>query len=287
MIIDLRSLKTNYGFKDLYDLLAKSFSSKLDKFIDLLKNISSIKIVGAEVEFKWRGRGAINLSTLFDYLNKKRVIIAFDEAQRLRGPRSQEILSTIAHAYDYDKNITFIFTGSEVGLLYSFLEIDNPSSPIYGRYIYTLSLERFPRDVSIEFLKQGFSEVNMNVSMEVIEAAVDIFNGVPGWLTFFGNEYIRGTRDLSKIKRLAVELALEELRNLVKERGERYAIALKGLAEGANSWGRLKRYIEEKEGRTISTSILHNIVKSLEDLSIVKDYEFLDPIYKEAAKELR
>jgi AAA+ ATPase superfamily predicted ATPase len=87
----------------------------------------------------------------------------------------------------------------------------------------------------------------MNVSMDVIETVVNILNGVPGWLTFFGNEYIGGTRDLSKIKRLAVELALEELRNLVKERGERYAIALKGLAEGANSWGRLKRYIEEKE----------------------------------------
>ncbi len=36
----------------------------------------------------------------------------------------------------------------------------------------------------------------------------------------------------------------------------------------------------------MSSSILHNIVRSLEDLGIVKDYEFLDPIYEEAAKLL-
>jgi hypothetical protein len=53
-----------------------------------------------------------------------------------------------------------------------------------------------------------------------------------------------------------------------------------------NSWGKIKGYVEEHEGSTISSSILSNILRSLEDLSIIKDYEFLDPIYKEASLRL-
>ena len=286
VVLDLRGLKSNYGFRDFYSILAKGLSNSLNKLIDVLRGISSIRIVGVEVELKWRGRDAISVPTLFDYLNRRRVIVAFDEAQRLRGPRSLEILDAIAHAYDYDKNITFIFMGSEVGLLYSFLGLDNPKSPLYGRYTFRLTLDRFPRDLAMEFLKRGFQEAGVNVPMDIIEDAVDVFDGIPGWLTLFGNEYVRGSKDIGRIKEEAIRIALEELRSIVSERGRRYVIALRGVAEGANTWGRLKAYIEEREGGVISSSVLHNIVKSLEDLSIVKDYKFLDPIYEEAAKLL-
>nr|NAZ24151.1 ATP-binding protein [Thermofilum sp.] len=45
--------------------------------------------------------------------------------------------------------------------------------------------------------------------------------------------------------------------------------------------------LEEKEGTTISSSVLSNILRSLEDMSIIKNYEFLDPIYREACKLLQ
>lgn len=286
VIIDLRSLHVNYGLRDFYELLSKAFTSRLDRFIDILKSISSIRIIGGEIEIKWRGRGSLTLSSLFDELNRKRVIIAFDEAQKLRGPRSMEFLSAIAHAYDYNRNITFILTGSEAGLLYGFLGIENTNSPLYGRYCFKLTLERFERDLSIEFLKFGFKEAGLNVDINVIEEAVEFFDGIPGWLTFFGNEYLRGLRDLEKIRELAVNLALNELRNLIIERSERYATVLKGLAMGMNSWSKLKSYVEEREGRIVSTSILSNVIRSLEDMSIIKNYVFLDPIYREASLRL-
>jgi len=286
IILDLRDLKNNYGIRDLYELLSRALSSRLDKLIDLLKSISSIKVVDAEVQIRWRGRGSLTLSSLFDHLNRRRIIIAFDEAQKLRGPRSREVLEAVAHAYDYDRNVTFVFTGSEAGLLYGFLGIDDPSSPLYGRYCFRLTLERFSKDLSAEFLKQGFKEVGLDVGLGVIEEAVEAFDGIPGWLTFFGNEYAKGARDLETVKEMAIETALRELKNIVKERGKRMALALKGIAEGANTWSKLKRYVEEREGTTISSSVLFNVVKSLEDLSIVKSYKFLDPIYEEAAKRL-
>jgi len=286
IVLDLRDLKSNYGVRDLYELLSRALSPRLHKLIELLRGISSIKIIGTEVQIRWRGRGSLTLSTLFDHLNKRRVVIAFDEAQKLRGPRSREVLEAVAHAYDYDENVTFVFTGSEAGLLYGFLGIDDPSSPLYGRYCLRLTLERFSKDVSAEFLRQGFKEVGLDVGSSVIEEAVEAFDGIPGWLTFFGNEYARGARDLKVVKEMAVELALRELKNIVKERGKRMVLALKGIAEGADTWSKLKRFVEEREGTTISSSVLFNVVKSLEDLSIVKSYKFLDPIYEEAAKKL-
>ncbi|MEM3832294.1 MAG: ATP-binding protein [Thermoprotei archaeon] len=287
LILDLRSLPDNYGNKDIYYLLSKALTSKMDKFIDILKSISSIKILGNEIEIKWRGRGALTLSSLFDNLNRRRVIIAFDEAQRLRGPRSSEFLNAIAHAYDYNKNITFIFTGSEIGLLYDFLKIEKPASPLYGRYYFNLTIERFSHDTSRDFLEQGFKEYDIKVNKDIIEEVVNFFDGIPGWLTFFGNEYVRGNKNLELIKDAAVNIALEELNNLVKKRGsKRYATVLKAIAKGEDSWSKIKRYVEEKEGITVSTSILSNVLNSLEELSIIKNYRFLDPIYRIAALKL-
>ncbi len=286
VVIDLRGLPVNYGLRDLYGLLSEAFSSKLDKLYEVLKSISGIRVGELGVEIKWRGRGALTLSSLFDALNKRRIVLAFDEAQKLRGPRSREFLEALAHAYDYDRNITFILTGSEVGLLYGFLGVDNAGSPLYGRYYYELRLERFDEETSLAFLRAGFREAGLDVDKEVLELIVGEFDGIPGWLAFAGNEYARGNRDLTRIKELAVNVALGELRNLIEGRGRRYAIALRGLAEGCNTWGSLKRYIEEREGTAISSSALYNIIKNLEDMSVIRDYKFLDPIYREAALRL-
>ena len=158
MILDLRSLKPNYGFADLYNLLSKAFTSKLNKFVEILRGIRGVKILGTEIEIRWKGKDSISFSALLDYLNRHRVIIAFDEAQKLRGSRSRMILNAPAHSYDFNENITFIFTGSEMGLLYDFLDVDNPESPLYGRFMHEITIERFSYDESIEFLKEEFEE---------------------------------------------------------------------------------------------------------------------------------
>jgi len=44
--------------------------------------------------------------------------------------------------------------------------------------------------------------------------------------------------------------------------------------------------LENYEGSVISTSVLDNLIKNLEKMSIIRDYSFLDPIYFEAAKKL-
>jgi AAA+ ATPase superfamily predicted ATPase len=249
--------------------------------------IRGLKVMGVEVEVSWRGSDSLSLVELFDRLNKRKVVIAIDEAQRLRGPRSSELKDAIAHAYDYDKNISFILTGSEVGLLYDFIGIEDTNSPLYGRYYVEVRLERLSREQSIDFLRKGFAQLNLKVSERVIEEAYEQFDGIPGWLTFFGNAYARGEADIEKIKSMAVRTALEELRNMTRDNPKRYGLVLRAIAEGRKTWSQVKEYLEEKEGTTVSSSVLSNILRSLEDLSIIKNYEFLDPIYREASKLLQ
>lgn len=289
LIIDLRSLKPNYGYKELYDLLSQALTEKAGKLAKLLTSVKGVRVAGLEIELRWRGRNAASLATILDALNRGgHTIIAFDEAQKLRGPRAREVLEAIAHAYDYDENVTIILTGSEVGLLLEFVGIDNPESPLYGRYAVTLNLERFTKEQSLQFLTEGFREAGMEVRKEWLEEVVNAFDGIPGWLTLYGSLSIfKGAPALlSEAKELAIKTAVNELRNLVKARGRRYAHALKAIAEGAKTWTQVREAMEEMEGTTISSSVLHNILKNLEKLSIIRNYEFLDPIYKEAAKKL-
>jgi len=287
VLIDARALRRNYSRSDLFRLIAQGLSGSLDKIKDLLMGIRGLRVMGVEVEVSWRGSDSLSLVELFDRLNKKKIVIAIDEAQRLRGPRSSELKDAIAHAYDYDKNISFILTGSEVGLLYDFIGIEDSRSPLYGRYYIEVKLERLSREQSIDFLRKGFAQLNLRVSEEVLEVAYEHFDGIPGWLTFFGNAYARGEADIEKIKSIAVRTALEELRNMTRDNPRRYGLVLRAIAEGRKTWSQVKEYLEEKEGTTISSSVLSNILRSLEDMSIIKNYEFLDPIYREACKLLQ
>ncbi len=293
VIIDCRRLKENYGRQELYNLFSNSFSSILDKIRNILSGVRGVSIAGSTVEFKWKGRQSLSLADLFDHLNKKRLIIAIDEAQKLRGPLSAEVRDAIAHAYDYDENLTFILTGSEVGLLYDFLGVEDEKSPLYGRYFYSIALDRFSRDLSREFLKRGFQEVNAKVDESVIDYLVEVFDGIPGWLTFGANRYLEGRR-IDEIKEIAISVAIDELKNFIEAKrrvseisARRYVYVLRCLASGENTWSKLMNCLQRSEGSTISSSVLDNILANLEKMSLVKDYEFLDPIYKEASKRLR
>ena len=285
VLIDARSLPQNYGVRELYGLLADSLASSLDKFKEVLMRLKGVRVMGYGLELSWRGRDFVSLSELFDALNRRGGIIAIDEAQNLRGPKAKLFLEALAHAYDYDRSLTFILTGSEVGLLYSFLAVDDSKSPLYGRYYKEVKLERFSREESMDFLVKGFEESGIKPSN--VDRAVDLLDGIPGWLTFYGRRCLDGECDPERIMEMAASLALRELSSLLKGRSRRHFTVLKAIANGMRSWSQVKRYVEEVEGKSLSKGILYNVLKSLEGLSILKDYRFLDPVYEEAAKRVK
>lgn len=190
--------------------------------------------------------------------------------------------NTIAYAYDNLANVTFIVAGSEVGMLRDFLDVENPNSPLFGRYIHEIAVDRFSRELSREFLIRGFREEGLEPPMDAIDQAIDLFDGIVGWLVLFGKSYVDGVRRFEDIKEAAVKLAMEELGRL----SDRERWVLKAIAANNKSWGAVRQYVAERYGVVLPKSTLTRIISKLERMSIIRDYEFQDPIYREAAKHL-
>ena len=280
--VDLKGVATT---RDLYDRVSEGLTSRVRRLGRLLKNIHGVKIMGFEVELKWRGRDSVSLIGLLEQIDRtgERFLLVLDEVQATKPPVSAELKRTIAYAYDNLDNITVIVSGSEIGVLHEFIGIDNPESMLYGRYVKEVEVGRFTREQSLQFLKAGFSEQGFTPGMDVLREAVSIFDGIVGWLVFFGKSYVEGKRDTRDIVEMAVRTARKELLRL----GKRERLVLKAITGGAESWGRVKKYIEEREGVAIPKSSLSRTIRKLEKLSIIKQYQFLDPIYDLAARELR
>jgi AAA+ ATPase superfamily predicted ATPase len=279
--IDMRGIVRR---SDLELRVSDAFSSTLDKTRKFLESIRGVEILGFSVEIRWRGRDSVSFVGLLSEINKKgkRFVVVLDELQSVKPPLSAELRNVIAYSYDNLENIVFIVAGSEIGLLYNFLGYENPLSPLYGRYVHVVTVERFDRDLAREFLVKGFREEGVEPPREAIEIAIDFFDGIVGWLVFFGRKYVDGYRDFENLKMMAVDLAREELSKL----SSREKIVLKAIALGNNSWSKVRSFIAEKYGVVLPKSTLSRIIEKLEMLSIVKDYRFLDPVYREAAKTL-
>ncbi len=279
--IDLRGVTTH---ADLYERLSEGLSSGLDKLKRIIKSIrGGIRVLEFGVEIKWRGSDSISLLGLLEELNRRgRFIIAFDEVQDTRPPISAELRRILAYAYDHLTNLTMVLSGSEVRLLNDFIGVNDPESPLYGRYFIEVDVRRFSRDESLEFLRLGFKQEGVEPPTDMLEEAVDFFDGVPGWLVQFGRSYIDGVHDINAIKEQAISMALSELMKL----SQRERMVLKAIAEGAKTWSQVRRFVEEKLSTSLPKSSLTRIINKLESLSIIKDYEFLDGIYREAARRL-
>lgn len=270
---------------DLEARVSDALSESVGKLRRFLEGIRGLSVAGFSVEVKWKGRDSVSLAGLLSELNKRvdRFVFVLDEVQAARPPLSVELRNLMSYAYDNLDHVTLIVAGSEVGMLRDFLRLEDPSSPLFGRYVLELPVERFSPDESREFLLRGFREAGVEAQPEVIEEAVSSFDGIVGWLVLYGKMYTDGERSFERLKRAAVELALEELGKL----SDREKLVLRAVARGCRSWAQVRSYIAEETGVVLPKATLSRIVEKLEKLSILKDYEFLDPVYREASKELR
>jgi len=265
--------------------------SKLKKKIfEVLKRVRGVTIAGVSLTFDDK----VSLSEVLNALNDVGVVIAFDEAQYFRyyGSRGgKDFLAMVSYAYDNLENVRFIFSGSEVGLLRDFLGIVDYDSPLYGRIYEEIMIEPFTRELSKNFLRRGFEEFGIDFEEEVIEKAVELLNGIPGWLVEFGYNYVE-TRDFNRAMENVVvkaERFLEgELRELSK-RSRRYILILKAIAMGLNRWELVKGYVESRSGKIPNTR-LANLLRNLEKMGWIrktmKEYRVVDPVIVRVLKNL-
>ena len=300
--IDVRSLYFTHGSipqellaRKLLEGLLKSLKGR-DKvrmeLVNVLSRVKGIKVSGIQVGFDEKPDLAELLERLDAWAEKtdRRVIIAFDEAQYLRLSGIQYD-GLIAYAVDNLPNLTFVLTGSEVGMLHEFIGLENPKKPLFGRYAREITLRRFSKEQSEDFLRKGFKELGMDVPNNEIKKAVEKLDGIVGWLTLYG--YLRGVRKLSEKDALdelferAKALVLDEVSTLTRY-SARYWYILKAVSLGNDSWSSIKEYVEFKAGKINDakfSALLKNLVKYgyLEKTS--DGYSIPDPVVREVIKK--
>ncbi|MEM4789072.1 MAG: ATP-binding protein, partial [Ignisphaera sp.] len=213
LYIDMRGILKEY---ELWSRIGDSFSLSINKLKRFIESIRGITVAGINVEIKWKGRDSVSFIGLLEEINKRKekFAVVLDEVQSTKPPLSAMLRNAIAYAYDNLENIVFIVAGSEIGMLQNFLKLEDPTSPLYSRHTYDIIVERFTRDLAKEFLLKGFKEEGVEPSADVVEDALNFFDGIVGWLVLFGRKYVEGVRNFDNLKNIAIELAQEELKKL-------------------------------------------------------------------------
>lgn len=300
IFIDFRSVIKSW--REFYELLSyciSDFITRISRIKSLYEHIRrvfsiirGISISGLTIEFSW-GKDKPPLTqilTALDHIaeeNGYRIIMVFDEIQRASGVIGSIVQNAIAYAYDHLKNLSFVLSGSEMGVIYHFLK--NPDASLYGRAYLEVRTRRLSRYESIDFLEKGFSQLNYRAPREEIEKTVEKLDGIIGWLTYYGYTRISQKKELEDIWREAIEIARKELDNFLIYRisKNRYRLILKLLAQGIREWSKLKTKLEEVEGHKISDRVLYEILCTLKNHSIIDEQnKFLDPLLEEASRTL-
>ena len=215
---------------------------------------------------------------------KEKCVIALDEVHTLAnisGPL-QASLATIFNTYT---NVTFMFSGSMFGLIKAMLK-PRPTSPLYGRSPAEIYLKPFDKKTSAAFLDCGFKEENIIVEIEQINETVEKLDGIPGWLTRYGNNRTllqQAHKDaLETTITEASRITRHELENFLSGRERRTYIAVLKSTTVASRWSEIKEQVENRLGKQINNERLSETLKNLEGALIIEKkegvYKIVDPI---------
>jgi len=202
-------------------------------------------------------------------------VIELDEVQEL-AVISGHLLKLLANIFNTYRNVVFVFTGSLFGLMKTLLE-PGPSSPLYGRSPANVYLHPFTKEEATNFLKQGFREYEVKVEDSLIREAVERLNGVPGWLTLYGNNVAVRRLDHKD----ALKDTISEGLRIVKDELEHYLegrdsighlAALKAAATAAR-WSEIKGAVEVRKGSTVNDASIYNILESLKAAMLIDEAE--------------
>ncbi|WP_338598504.1 hypothetical protein V6M85_07675 [Sulfolobus tengchongensis] len=102
--------------------------------------------------------------------------------------------------------------------------------PFYGRNFIRIYLDRFEVEKSKEFLIRGFKEEGIEISKDVVEKAVKYFDGIPGWLAYFGRSYTYSLKhglnpDIKEIVKEASKQVTSDFQRFLKTSNSPYRYA--------------------------------------------------------------
>lgn len=265
-------------------------------FEKVAKNISGVGISYKDWSATVWGANQENVMLFWEKmdaeLRKKKMffVLALDEAQLLKPIEFDYLLASI---FDNYRNIKCLITGSEIGLLDSFIGKQDYAAPLFGRAYAEIELQRMKAEETSAFLEQGFRQIGKKIAYEEIKEVIEYLDGIIGWITHYGWLRYQGSspeRALEKVQQEGKEIVRKELGLFLEKRKakDKYRRVLHCLSRGLTSWNLIKQAFA-KEKIKIMDSQLHRYLAELRDYSFVEksgeDYVITDPLLLKAVKE--
>ncbi len=211
------------------------------------------------------------------------VVIGIDEVQSIISPKLPALLSV---AYN-ESRVKFVFSGSLIGT--TRLIMRSPES--LGRPLIKFELKPFTREQSMEFLRIGSSDCGINISDAEIEDAVSEFDGIVGWLTYYGSLRSGGKNHLEAMDALR-SIAREVIKDELSRLGGRYELVIyRALATlGRARWVEIKRLAESLIGHSMDDKTFTTSLKALVNMYMVREvergiYEVIDEYMAKLVRE--
>ncbi len=303
LYIDCKALPSGvFGLSDFITLFTQSLNEFMSRYgtlkerlLKLLSGIKGLRLgpLGVIINTrKFEPSGLIDVLHSLNEVNEG-IVLVIDEAQELRRMVRYRFDSIVAYAYDNLSNLHIVLSGSQVGLLYRFLRLNDPNSPLYGRAYTEVRLGRLSNELSKEFLIKGYREYGIEAPEELINYIVDAVDGVIGWLTYIGFTTAESgslcREVINEAINKAYQLALKELSNYLSIRGlarARYVEILKVIASGEGmSWSEIYSLVSRSLGK-VPKPVFSKLLKNLLDAGFIEKrgsyYYVADPILGKA-----
>jgi AAA+ ATPase superfamily predicted ATPase len=275
------------------DGLLKALARGLNEEKSLIQKVKSARIEG--ISF---GPSGISVSfskkpmmTIWDLLDaignqKEDCVIELDEVQELASISGQ-LLKILANIFNTHPNITFVFTGSIFGLMKTLLE-PQAMSPLYGRSPAKLYVQPFERAVSGQFLKKGIQECNLQIDQDAINQAVEQLDGIPGWLTLYGNKVsvqkLPHKQALQETTEEATRIVKAELDHFLENKDRQAYLAALKAASIASRWAEIKGAIQQTKQTAVNDASVFRILANLKAALLIHEvdgtYRVEDPMLR-------
>ncbi|MEK6924251.1 MAG: ATP-binding protein [Candidatus Micrarchaeota archaeon] len=213
------------------------------------------------------------------------VRVFIDEAQRMN---CKDLADVLSYFYDRFPNVSFLISGSEVGLVEEILGENDGEHPLYGREISKVTINRLDRNRAMDYLKEGFKQLGLEVSPEELEKAIDELDGLIGWLTLYGYEKgVKKNKDaLNKTGQTAARIAASELVHFLKKtRNKKLYLSILRNASGTG-WEQLRALAGKDYGKKLNSNLFTYALNKLAIHSFIekKDraYNLSDPLLAKA-----
>ncbi len=224
-----------------------------------------------EIEKKIRGSGHI--------------CVFIDEAQRMDV---RELADVLSYFYDRFPQISFIISGSEIGLVEEILGEGDSEHPLFGREMVKVTISRLDRNRAMDYLKKGFSQLKLDIEEKELEEAINELDGLIGWLTLYGYEKgVKKSKDaLGKTSQGAAQIAASELMHFFKKTKNRklYASILRN-ADGTG-WEELRARTGRDLGKKLNPNLFNFALGKLAAHSFIEKrdekYHLSDPLLSKA-----